>query len=50
MLGKSFKFDLELMPVRRLLIIDCIKARHGLQRFSFHDVLSLNTKKNKHKN
>jgi hypothetical protein len=40
MLGKVSGFRLGLMPVRRVLRIDCIKMQHGLQRFSFHGVLS----------
>jgi len=45
MLGKVSGFRLELMPVRRVLTIDCIKMQHGLQRFSFHGVLSSNKNK-----
>jgi len=45
MLGKASGFRLELMPVRRVLVIDCIKAQHGLQRFLFRSVLSSTTHK-----
>ena len=47
MLGKVSGFRLELMPVRRVLHIDCIKMQHGLQRFSFHGVLSSKQKQKK---